>query len=60
VLIEKKAKEFNVQCNKLGIADAIRSHYQFLKVMGNFHDKDSEDPEDECMAQVRMSVISKL
>jgi len=43
VLIEKKAKEFNVQYNKLGIADAIRSHYQFLKVMGNFHDKDSEN-----------------
>lgn len=40
-LIEKKAKEFNVQYNKLGIADAIRSHYQFLKVMGNFHDKNS-------------------
>lgn len=38
-LIEKKAKEFNVQYNKLGIAGAIRSHYRYLKIMGSHPEK---------------------
>jgi linoleoyl-CoA desaturase len=43
ILIEKKAKEFNIQYNKLSIVDAIRSHYRFLKCMGRTIASDNED-----------------
>jgi linoleoyl-CoA desaturase len=33
-IIEQKAKEFNVQYNKLTLPVALRSHYRFLKMMG--------------------------
>lgn len=60
-LIEKKAKEFNIPYNKLSIVDAIRSHYRFLKVMGNSPDKGSNEiSEKDCMTQVKMSVVSNL
>lgn len=61
VLIKKKAKEFNVPYNELNIIDAIRSHYKFLKVMGNSPDKgNGQISEKDCMAQVKMSVVSNL
>ena len=60
-LIEKKAKEFKVPYHKLSIVEAIRSHYRFLKVMGNSPKKGSnEDSEKDCMTQVKRSVISNL
>jgi len=60
-LIEKKAKEFNVPYNKLSIVDAIRSHYQFLKVMGNSSDKGTRKiSEMDCMTQAKVSVVSNL
>jgi linoleoyl-CoA desaturase len=34
VLIEKKAREFNVRYNKLSLVEAICSRYRFLKMMG--------------------------
>jgi linoleoyl-CoA desaturase len=34
VLIEKNAKAFNIRYNKLDLLKAIRSHYKFLKMMG--------------------------
>ena len=61
VIIERKAKEFNVPYNKLSIVDAIRSHYRFLKVMGNSPGKRSNEiSEKDCMTQVKMSVVSNL
>ena len=36
VLIKNKAKEFNMPYNELGIVDAIRSHYRFLKILGRY------------------------
>ena len=61
VLIKKKAKEFKVRYNELSIVDAIRSHYRFLKVMGNSTDKGSREiSEKDCMTQVKMSVVSNL
>ena len=57
-LIEKKARAFNVPYNKLSIVDAIRSHYRFLKVMGNSPDKGSNGiSERECVTQVKKSVV---
>lgn len=35
VLIEQKAREFNIPYNKLSLAGAIRSHYRYLKMMGS-------------------------
>jgi linoleoyl-CoA desaturase len=34
-LIEQKAKEFKMPYNKLSLWGAIRSHYRYLKLMGN-------------------------
>ncbi|HEX6847538.1 MAG TPA: acyl-CoA desaturase [Chitinophagaceae bacterium] len=52
VLIEQKTKEFNIPYNKSSIVVAIRSHYRFLKVMGNSSNKNkSESSEKECMAR---------
>jgi len=34
-LIEKKAEEFNIPYHKLSLFKAIRSHYRYLKMMGN-------------------------
>ena len=58
-IIERKAKEFNVPYNKLSIADAILSHYRFLKKMGEPSDKNLQE-EKECMEQVKMSVVSNI
>jgi len=61
VLIEKKAMEFDIPYNKLGIIDAIRSHYRFLKVMGNSVDKgNNEISETNCMSQVKKNVVPNL
>jgi len=60
LLIEKKAKEFNIRYNKLSLTESIRSHYRFLKMMGRFPDKANEISAAECAAQVKMSVISDL
>lgn len=61
LLIEKNAKEFNVQYNKLSLPGAIRSHYRFLKMMGNPANKNTvKDPESDCLTQIKMSVISNL
>lgn len=38
VLIAQKAKEFQIRYNKLKVLEAIRSHYRFLKMMGQFSD----------------------
>ena len=35
ILIEQSAKEFHVPYNKLSLPKAIRSHYRYLKMMGN-------------------------
>jgi linoleoyl-CoA desaturase len=59
VLIEKKAKEFNVQYNKLGLTSAIRSHYKFLKVMGKSPDnKISNNSRSDYEKQIRINVTS--
>lgn len=60
VLIEKKAKEFEVPYNKLSMLDAIRSHYKFLKMMGNPDKRADEISENDCLSQVKMSVVSDL
>ena len=60
VLIEKKAKEFNVPYNKLTMFKAIRSHYRFLKVMGRTPGKPTETSDTDCLAQIKMSVVSNL
>jgi len=39
-IIERKAKEFNVPYHKLSLVDAIRSHYKYLRVMGNKRNQD--------------------
>ena len=59
-LIEKKAKEFGVPYNKLGMLDAIRSHYKFLKMMGSPDKRADEISENDCLSQVKMSVVSDL
>jgi len=38
-LIEEKAKEFNIPYHKLSFTKAIRSHYRYLKMMGNTSQK---------------------
>jgi linoleoyl-CoA desaturase len=58
-IIERKAKEFNVPYNKLSIVDATRSHYRFLKKMGQSLDKNFSE-EKECMEQVKMGVVSNI
>jgi len=60
VLIEKKAKEFAIRYNKLGIIDAIRSHYRFLKVMGSSPDKINNTSGSQYMSQIKMDIISNL
>lgn len=59
LLIEKKAKEFNIQYNKLSLVDAIRSHYRFLKAMGN-PETPVENSATECFSQIKMSVSSDI
>jgi hypothetical protein len=39
--------------------DAIRSHYRFLKMMGQSPVKNLTE-EKECMEQVKMSVVSNI
>ena len=60
VLIEKNAKEFNVTYNKLGLVQAIRSHYRFLRAMGNSPDRPVNNSETECMSQIKRSIVSNL
>ncbi|HEV7781380.1 MAG TPA: acyl-CoA desaturase [Chitinophagaceae bacterium] len=40
-LIEQKAKEFNMPYHKLNLAEAIHSHYRYLKMMGQPQKKSS-------------------
>ena len=61
LLIKKKAKEFDVRYNELSIIKAIRSHYRFLKLMGNSGDKDTNQvSEAHCLTQIKMSNVSNL
>lgn len=60
VIIEKKVKEFGIPYNQLGMMDAIRSHYKFLKAMGNSCGQKGENSEKDCLSQVKMSVVSDL
>lgn len=61
ILIERKAKEFNLPYNKLSIIAAIRSHYKFLKVMGTSPGKSKNKlSEKDCIRQLKMSTVSNL
>ena len=59
VVIEKKAKEFNVPYNKLTMINAIRSHYRFLKVMGSPVRLAGTSGAD-CLTQIKMSGVSNV
>jgi len=59
-LIEKKSREFGVPYNKLSLVDAVRSHYKFLKVMGEPNKGIKELSDKDCLSRIKMSVVSIL